>query len=84
MLLENQGLVKWSSSEKHLKDLTGKLAPCYSSFGAWEPFRACHAFLCKNTYLSEHGLNPKVLIHFPLLREGRESRSMTSVGILLA
>lgn len=83
-LLENQELVKWSSSEKHLKDLTGKLLLVNSSFGAWEPFRACHAFLCKNTYLSEHGLTPKVLIHFPLLQEGGEGRSMTSVGILLA
>lgn len=33
-LPENQGLFKWSSSERHLGDLTGKLAPCYSGFGA--------------------------------------------------
>lgn len=42
---ENQGLVKWSSSEKHLKDLTGKLAPCYSGFGAQQALQSMPCLL---------------------------------------
>ena len=45
MLPENWGFVKWSSSKKRHTDLTGKLAPCYSGFGAQSALQSMSCLL---------------------------------------
>lgn len=72
-LLEKQGLVKWSSSEKHLKDLTGKLLLVTAALECWSPSEhAMPSYARTLIYLSMDWI-PKYLFIF--LFSGKAGRA---------